>query len=185
MQLTTQPRASGALSWLKRWRQQVDRSRLIILLRAGVLLCLAASLQAAYLQCTLPTLADMQVNSGTAELVLSQDLHVYTLALRLDHQLNSLKGVCSGYRRGEANLQDGQPVKAWVARGEVYQLQSLSGETYRPNNSGEPCSMFSTLDTAMARPKMALGVAALGALLAVLSLCALTGGRMRSRNSPI
>ncbi|WP_213878696.1 hypothetical protein [Pseudomonas sp. dw_358] len=184
MPLTTYPSAYRSLSLLKRWRTQVNRTRLTLLFRAGVLLCLAASLQAAYYQFTLPTVTDMQITTGSTEQVRTQDAHVYALAVRLDDQLISLSGVCSGYRKGEANLENGEPVKAWVAHGEVYQLQKLNGETYRPRQTASPCSLFSTMDTAVVRPKIALGIAALGALIAVFSLCVLAGGRVPTRNSP-
>ncbi|WPP01543.1 hypothetical protein SFA35_09405 [Pseudomonas sp. HR96] len=162
--------ADKPLSWLKRWRERVDRSHLVILLRVGVLLSLSASLQALYYQMTMPTLDNLQVFTATTELVRMANPRLYTLQVRIGDQLQSLHGGCSGYRRGEANIQGGQTVKVWRAAGEVYQLQTLAGDTYQANDQAQPCSLFATLEAASLRPKIDMWLAFGGALLAVFSL---------------
>lgn len=173
MQLTAKALADSPLSLLKRWRRRVDRSHLVILLRLGVLLCLGASLQALYYQMTLPTLDNLAVSTVATERVRTPNPRLYTLDLRIKDQLHSLRGACAGYRQDEANLKGGELVNVWQAHGEVYQIQTLAGETYKPNADAQPCSLFTTMDEAMVRPKLWLWVAMAGALLAVLSLCGL------------
>lgn len=166
MQLT----ASHPLYWLKRWRRRVDRSHMVILLRVGVLLFLGASLQALYYQFTMPTLDNLEVVAATTELVRAPNPRLYTLELRIGDALQSLRGTCAGYRRDQANVQDGEQVKVWRAHGEVYQVQTLAGTVYRANNAATPCSLYASMESAATRPKIDMWLATAGALLAVFSL---------------
>ena len=173
MQITAKALVASPLSQLKRWHQGVDRSHLVILLRLGVLLCLAASVQALYYQLTLPTFEGLIVSTVDTELVRTPNPRLYTLDLRINNQLTSIRGACSGYRKGEANIQGGEKVQVWQDHGEIYQIQNSNGQTYRANDDAAPCSLVETMDAAMVRPKISMWVAMFGAVLAMVSYCRL------------
>jgi hypothetical protein len=150
-------------------------------LRAGVVLFVAAALQALYFQLSLPAADNLRVMTAQTELVPTLYPHVQTLDLRLNGQLLGIRGTCAGFHSAESNLKGGETVKVWQDKGRVYQIQTLSGALYRPSADAPACGLESTLDDAQRRPEQFAFLAMLGALVALVSAARLQGIMRRLR----
>jgi hypothetical protein len=167
MQVTAKLGPFRPLNWLRKYTVQIDPSTRRLAFRSCVLVGLIAGAQAAYYQMTLPTLAGLQITTVTTQLVPTQVPHLLTLQVPLNGEMANLRNTCSGYQRGESNIQGGEAVKIWHSSGEVYQIQRLDGTLYQPNANAAPCSLANTIDAAQNRPKSSAWVALLAALLAM------------------
>lgn len=171
MQVTVKELMASPRAWLKLWNCRTDRYHgAFTILRAGILLCAAALLQALYFQMSMPSADGVESTRAHTRLVRTMSPHIYTLEVMIDNHRLALSGACSSYRRAESNFSGGEDVRVWQQNGKVWQLTTLAGEVYRPASEAMPCSLGNTLEWAERRPELAGWLALLGAVVALAAL---------------
>lgn len=168
MHVTVKELMASPRAWLKLCSRRTDRYPwLFSILRGGVLLCVAALLQAWYFQLSMPSLDSMESTRAHTRLVRTLNPRIYTLEVMVGAHRVPLGGACSGFQRSESNFTGDEDVRVWQHNGKVWQLTNLAGEVYRPATDAMPCSLTNTLEWADRRPELAGWLALLGVLVAL------------------